>query len=780
MRVPRTAVLLLAAGSIATLSGCGRPESPFNVANARAHVEQLAGRIGPRPAGTDANARARAYLIEQLRLYGFNVRVQDAEAVRPGHGVTARVHNIIAFKAGSRPEAVGLVAHYDSVPQGPGAGDDGIGVAVMLESARLLGARKRLWSLLVLLTDAEEHGLLGAAAAVTDEEILSRLKAYVNVEAVGTSGPGVLFQAGPGNPWMLRAWAGASPAPRGASYFNEIYQRLPNDTDFTILQREGFPGLNFAAVGNSYAYHTPLDTPERVSDEVLSDLGGTVVAWVDALEEHDITLRDPAPAVFFDVAGRLAGAWSQPAWRLLDLAALVAALLGWVRLLLVNGRRVRPLGLLLTAVWAAAGALAVAGAALGAVAILRAVREVYHPWYAHPARTFLLILLAGASGGWVLVRLAAHVPPRFRLTREPDLFWLPALTLWTAVALAAVWAAPSAAYLWTVPAGVAGALIGLTTGDRRRVVVASWVVAILTTAFWLPNAFDVLPFFVPVFGRLPLVMPLYVLPALVLAPALMVAPPVVAALAGSRRPRPRYATRVLLTATVFVFAWAYVGDAYTRERPERRTLRYTADIGQREAYWEIGGTEPGLGIEGGSPGGWRPAGPFHPLGPAFSTLASPFTFIARADLAPAPLTAVYRATDGDDRVDLEVELSPGMPGLRVMLLLPEGLVPRQSNYPGRVRNGRWIATYAAPADPIVFRLVLPAASAARLDELRAGAIGPVPGAIGGGAPSWAPEGRATWMARGTYLVPVVPAPRRQAPGTLPPLPLAEPTTAALR
>lgn len=782
MRVSRTAVLLLAAGSFATLAACRRPDSPFNVANARAHVEQLAGRIGSRPAGTDANARARAYLIEQLRLYGFSVRVQDAEAVRPEHGLTGQVHNIIAFKAGSRAEAVGLVAHYDSVPHGPGAGDDGIGVAVTLESARLLGARDRLWSLLVLFTDAEEHGLLGAAAAVKDEEIRRRLKVYVNVEAVGTAGPGVLFQAGPGNAWMLRTWASASPEPRGASYFNEIYQRLPNDTDFTILQREGFPGLNFAAVGNSYAYHTPLDTPDRVSDEVLEGLGRTVVAWTDALEERDITIREPASAVFFDLAGLLAGAWSQPAWRLLDLAALVAALLGWLRLLLTVGRRVRPLGLALTGLWTLAGALAVAGAALGAVALLRAVREVYHPWYAHPSRTFLLILLAGASGGWVVFRLAAHLPARVRLARAPDLFWLPALTAWTALALAAAWAAPAAAYLWTLPAGAAGALIGLTTGHRRRLVIASWMVAIVAALLWLPNALDVLPFFVPVFGRLPLVMPLYVLPVLVLAPALMVAPPIVAALAGGRGARPRYVTRFLLTATVFVFAWAYAGVAYTTERPERRMLRYTADVERQEAYWEVGGTEPGLGIEGRAPGGWRPAGPFHPLGAFIDPLPFPFVFIARAPSAPPPLAAVYRTRGDADRVQLEVEISPGLPGLRVMLLLPEGIVPHESNYPGRLREGRWVAVYAAPTGPVVFRLVLPPGSEDRLDELRAAAVTPVPGAVGAGTPPWAPEGRATWTARATYLLPVAPAPRdAPAPGTLPPLPpLADRTPTTLR
>src|SRR5690348_8303992 len=110
----------------------------FSVENARAHVDMLAGTIGSRPTGSANNAKARAYLIDQLRLYGFDVRVQETDAVRPELGLTARVANIIAIKAGSKPDAIGLVAHYDSQPEAPGAMDDGLGVAVCLEAARVL------------------------------------------------------------------------------------------------------------------------------------------------------------------------------------------------------------------------------------------------------------------------------------------------------------------------------------------------------------------------------------------------------------------------------------------------------------------------------------------------------------------------------------------------------------------------------------------------------------------------------------------------------------------
>src|SRR3954468_8176911 len=115
----RIACLLLIV--LPALPGCGRPAGVFSEQNARAHIEVLAGTIGSRPVGTEANARARAYVIDQLRLYGYEVRVQEADGRRPEFGRTARVANIIGVLPGKRSEAVGLVSHYDSAPDSPGA-----------------------------------------------------------------------------------------------------------------------------------------------------------------------------------------------------------------------------------------------------------------------------------------------------------------------------------------------------------------------------------------------------------------------------------------------------------------------------------------------------------------------------------------------------------------------------------------------------------------------------------------------------------------------------------
>ena len=86
LRQRNAATLLFAL--LPALTACGRNPGIFSEQNARAHVSMLAGTIGSRPVGSEANARARAYVIDQLKLYGYDVRVQETDARRPEIGRT--------------------------------------------------------------------------------------------------------------------------------------------------------------------------------------------------------------------------------------------------------------------------------------------------------------------------------------------------------------------------------------------------------------------------------------------------------------------------------------------------------------------------------------------------------------------------------------------------------------------------------------------------------------------------------------------------------------------
>src|SRR5215204_6674282 len=228
------------------------PANEFSAERAFSHVEQIAER--PHPVGSAANAEVRDYLVGQLEDLGLRPTVQQATSARTMEGTAsmARVQNIHAQIPGSSPTGhVLLVAHYDSVPRGPGAADDGAGVAAILEIARAItsGSAPRN-DIDILLTDAEEPWLLGAQALVRDSHLDPRRSVVLNLEARGTSGPAMMFQSSSDNATLIPALASVQ-RPITSSGWEVCYQLLPGDTDFTVFRKAGFAGMNFASFDRS-------------------------------------------------------------------------------------------------------------------------------------------------------------------------------------------------------------------------------------------------------------------------------------------------------------------------------------------------------------------------------------------------------------------------------------------------------------------------------------------------------------------------------------------------
>ena len=139
------------------------PADVFSAARAMTHIETIA--EDPRPIGSAEHAEARAYLLQQLASLGWRTEVQESVGMfdfgNDGTQNMAAVANVIATKPGSQATGtVLLTAHYDTVAGSPGAADDGIGVGVLLETARALNTAGALRNdVVILLTDAEEDGL---------------------------------------------------------------------------------------------------------------------------------------------------------------------------------------------------------------------------------------------------------------------------------------------------------------------------------------------------------------------------------------------------------------------------------------------------------------------------------------------------------------------------------------------------------------------------------------------------------------------------------------------
>ena len=572
------------------LTACSRSAGVFSEQNARAHVSMLAETIGSRPIGSEANARARAYVIDQLRLYGYQVRVQETDAQRPDLGRTAHVSNIIASLGGQRPEAIGLVAHYDSAPESPGAADDGLGVAVVLETARVVAARPdRRWTTFVLVTDGEEASLMGAAALVTDRVVAANLKAYINVEGAGSDGAAVLFQTGPGNGWLTGAWARRAPHPRGGSFGIEVYRRLPNDTDFTIFAPRSIPGLNFAAVDDGYSYHTARDEADGLTSRSLRMTGENVAAVADALERVDISTRERWEATYFDIGRMTAVSYGMVASWIVDAAALLLGVIAAVRVTRTTTGRTGGLRFAAMALWAVLGSAAVVAAMIVTTEAVRAGRAVYHPWYAYPDRLFRFSLAVALATGWAMARtggvlaashtrsegathhMGADAPPLDPAGIRSDV-------VRAECGLSLDGAAPRPSVC----------LIVTSHRSAEAVRIASVVVLGISGTLWLRNTLELLRFAAALFGRLPVIMPVYVFAALITAAGVMVVPPILAIIS-----RPAPLRRPVLVPALCLSRWRYLSaaaelaPAYTYDRPLRRYARALQEPDAPTALWEV-------------------------------------------------------------------------------------------------------------------------------------------------------------------------------------------------
>lgn len=309
----------------------------FSADRAFADVEQLA--RTPRPPGTPEHAAARAWLLGRMQALGLDPVVMEGP-LSPGsirrmerwglspEAAGYRVYNLVGHLRGRDPtaEPVVLMAHYDSVPDSPGAADDATGVAAILEAVRAIRARGPTErTLIVLITDAEELGLDGARVFFGDYPDRARIGFVVNLEARGGGGRAMMFETGPGNAGSVGVLAGAAPHVDGGVTSNSlavaVYRLMQNDTDFSVPRDRGLAGLNFAFIGRAEQYHRPSSTPEALDRGSLQHIGSQALEVTDRLLRAE-TLPPAGPdRVYADVFGKTVVVMAAPlGWGLVALA----------------------------------------------------------------------------------------------------------------------------------------------------------------------------------------------------------------------------------------------------------------------------------------------------------------------------------------------------------------------------------------------------------------------------------------------------------------------------
>lgn len=454
------------------------PPTSFSAARAIAFEREIIGGDIAHPVGTAAHEAVRDRLAARFRALGYDVAIQRSFACSPV--VTcAPVANVIARTPGdTRPDALILAAHYDSVPAGPGASDDGQGVATLVETARALRNERFHNPIVYLVTDAEEVALLGAEGFVADPASMQNAAGVINVEARGTDGPSFLFETSRHNAWIARIIARGLPRPATSSLYYDIYEMLPNDTDLTVFKRAGLAGVGFANIGQPVHYHTPLDDIADVTLSTLQDHGDHVLAMARAFGAADLR-QTSGNAVWFDVLSFFVVWWPQAyslgtgivAFVILLIAAFLMTRKGVMQPRAVT---IGVLGFFLTLISAL-----IAGLAGNWAAGLRGGGAV---WVAYPGPAIATAWLIGAG---VAILIAQRL---IRFAGIDGLFIGHAMC-WAALAIALSIVLPGGSYLAIGPAMALAvcALLRTTTktSEGTAAVVCAAAAAILVFPFGL-------------------------------------------------------------------------------------------------------------------------------------------------------------------------------------------------------------------------------------------------------------------------------------------------------
>ncbi|WP_182482307.1 M20/M25/M40 family metallo-hydrolase [Henriciella barbarensis] len=308
--------LLAAACSSPSATDPAQPETGFSASpytvqfhdstRALAALETLSSdEFGGRLTGEPGNARARAWIIDQLDARGvtpllpggYEAPFDTASFSEMKGGVSGT--NLLAV-INDQPGAPVIVmsAHYDHVGMGEngiynGADDNASGVAALLEAISWFQQNAPETTLVFAFFDAEEMGISGSAAFVHDlpEQIEDRLAFNLNLDMVSRADKGEIFAVGtyhyPELVPVIDAVAAETPLTLSKGHDSPEWgnQDWSTLSDHAPFLRAGIP-IIYLGVEDHADYHKVTDTFDRVDPDTFARAVDTVLMVAEAIDEH--------------------------------------------------------------------------------------------------------------------------------------------------------------------------------------------------------------------------------------------------------------------------------------------------------------------------------------------------------------------------------------------------------------------------------------------------------------------------------------------------------------
>jgi hypothetical protein len=308
-------------------------------------TQEFVTRNPKRVLGSIEARQATGYIRDFLKREGYQLKPSSYfNAIIAGRRQPGS--NVVAFRAGVLPEILAVVAHYDTTRTTvQGAMDDGSGLGVMLELARIFAASPLRHSLLIIASDGEEWGMLGAADFAQNYPEKRLIAAVLSLDfvSVGDLKELQLDPDGQGRgytPGWLRRIAFRAAETQGLpvvtpSGFQEAIQRAIDlsRADQGPFLHAGIPAINLGSESADEArardvYHSANDTIENMKPVSFGKYGRAAECILRSVDE----LAAPQPGIDSDFRWRNESYVSGWAMTFLQCLAFLpfAAMLGFV------------------------------------------------------------------------------------------------------------------------------------------------------------------------------------------------------------------------------------------------------------------------------------------------------------------------------------------------------------------------------------------------------------------------------------------------------------------
>jgi len=266
----------------------------FDGARAWEHLRRQVA-FGPRPAGSEALAACRRYIVEQLQSLGLEVREQAFRGDTPNGPIP--MVNVSAVIPGRRAERIIIGTHYDTKLfrdiRFLGASDGASSTAAVLELARSLAGRRGEFTIELLFLDGEEAVIewagtdhtYGSRHYVTDAQRtgdINAIRAFVLLDMIGDRDLDIRRDAN-STPWLVDVvWQTAARLGHARTFVDVL---TTIEDDHIPFVRAGIPSVDIIDL-NYAAWHTADDDLSRVSADSLQVVGDVVLAALPEMERR--------------------------------------------------------------------------------------------------------------------------------------------------------------------------------------------------------------------------------------------------------------------------------------------------------------------------------------------------------------------------------------------------------------------------------------------------------------------------------------------------------------